>query len=93
MTKNVERSGRGTAWRNFVNTAFVRGFDDVAAGRDFAAEYDRRSESWQWSYEAGRQFQAWCIGKGVTLHLRRADGQLSVAARKYLPRAFAGAAL
>lgn len=93
MAKNVERSRRGTAWRNFVNTAFERGFADVRARRGFADEYDRRSEAWQWSYEAGRQFAAWCIGKGITCELRRADGKLTVSALKYLPRAFASAAL
>lgn len=93
MTANVKRSQRGTAWRNFVDAAFMRGFDDARTGRGFAAEYDKRSKSWQWTYESGRQFAAWCAGRGVSCELRRQDGQLTVAAMKYLPRAFASAAL
>ena len=89
MAKNAERSRRGTSLQNFCDKAFERGFADVQAGRGFTAEYDARSKSWQWTYEAGRQFAAWLVGKGLNCTLRRQDGKLTVAALRYLPRAFA----
>lgn len=59
MTANKQTSQRGTSWRRwFTNVAFRKGFDDYRAAKGYANEYDRRSESWQWMYEAGRLFAA-----------------------------------
>ena len=56
---NIQKSQRGTSWRNwFTDNAFRRGFTDRRSGLCFAAEYDSRSEAWQWMYEAGRLFAA-----------------------------------
>lgn len=56
---NAGTSRRGTRWDRFLlDPAFRRGFEDYRAGFPFCPEYDKRSMTWQWSYETGRQFAA-----------------------------------
>lgn len=93
MSANIERSGRGKKLDNYVDGAFAKGFEEARNGQGFSQEYETRSLRWQWTYEAGRQFAAWCKSRDLTIALRRADGRLTATVNKYLPRAFAGGVL